>query len=358
MGAAIGSLGVLLNDFLEAREEENLLRKVEKYERLQELMVKRLEFFQRYVQQVEKNLSIAEEVIAKYKNEAIPSWEEGVKGLGNQITQLQTEKAAAEQQLASLKLELAKSKDQVEDLQGLYQASLRMAQDLKQGGEEAQAKASAAESQNAKLQKSLDTYRAWHAANLSLRCALEMQLLRADPENPLLHDQALRERVRRAGEMAVTMLGDNPDVDPFDMAREAGLTFDVPGRPSGVQVLSELALTEVYMRRLAFLHAEGEDAWKALHKVQIGHGAMTAARDLLQQMEPQSALLQASTVQQVQDLAMEEFQRQQQQRRLTQKGPSAAWSAAVAGQQTVRQRAVEDLEYLIEEDPIEANHAP
>jgi len=86
----------------------------------------------------------------------------------------------------------------------------------------------------------------------------------------LLHDQSLRERVRRAGEMALTLLGDSPDVDPFDMAREAGLRFEVPGRPSGVQVLSELALTEVYMRRLAFLHAEDEEAWKVLHKVQYG----------------------------------------------------------------------------------------
>jgi hypothetical protein len=239
---------------------------------------------------------------------------------------------------------------------------MRMAHDLKQGTDAAQEKADQAQARVAQLQqeldrktKSLETYRAWHAANLSLRCALEMQLLRADPENPLLHDQDLRERVRRAGEMAVTMLGDNPDADPFDMAREAGLTFDVPGRPSGVQVLSELALTEVYMRRLAFLHADGVEAWQALHKVQLGHGAMTAARDLLQQMEPQSALLQASTVQQVRDLAMEEFQRQQQQRRMSQKGPSAAWSAAVAGQQTVRQRAVEDLDYLIEE---EAKDAP
>lgn len=180
-----------------------------------------------------------------------------------------------------------------------------------------------------------------------------MQLLRTDPENPLLQDQALRERVRRAGETAVTMLGNSPDVDPFDMAREVGLTFAVPGRPSGVQVLSELALTEVYMRRLAFLHAEGEDAWKALHKIQMGRGAMTAARDLLKQMEPESALLQATAVQQVQDLAMDEFQRQQQ-RRLQHKGHSAtssassAWTVAVAGQHTVRQRAIENLEHLIE----------
>jgi len=87
----------------------------------------------------------------------------------------------------------------------------------------------------------------------------------------------------------------------------------------------------------------------------MGHGAMSAARDLLKQMEPDSALLQPAAMRQVQDLAMDEFQRQQQQRRLQNKGPSAAWSAAVAGQQTVRQRAVEDLEYLIEE---KASHAP
>lgn len=346
MAAAVGSLGVLLNDFLEAREEADLHRKVQKYERLRELMVKRLEFFQNWVEQLQKNQAIAERVIAKYENETVPGWAEGVKGLRAEIAQLQADKAAAEQQLAQLaplKLELAKAKDKAEDLQGLYQASMRMAHDLKQGTDAAQAQVAQLQQELDRKTKSLETYRAWHAANLSLRCALEMQLLRADPENPLLHDQALRERVRRAGEMAVTMLGDSTDVDPFDMAREAGLTFDVPGRPSGVQVLSELALTEVYMRRLAFLHADGVEAWQALHKVQLGHGAMTAARDLLQQMEPQSALLQASTVQQVQDLAMEEFQRQQQQRRMSQKGLSNQWDRVEVGHQHVRQRIIDIL---------------
>jgi len=61
---------------------------------------------------------------------------------------------------------------------------------------------------------------------------------------------------------------------------------------------------------------------------------------------------------------MDEFQRQQQRRRLQNKGPSAVWSAVVDGQHTVRQRAVEDLEYLIEgevsEYPLEeeVHHVP
>lgn len=352
MASAVASLGVLINDFLEARQEANLLRKVEKYERLQELMVKRLEFFQKYVDQVENNLAIAERVIDKYENKVIPSWEEGVKGLRAEIAKLQEEKAAAEQKLqqieqqtAPLRLELAKAKDKSEDLQGLYQASLRMAQDIQQSRDAAQEKAAQAQAQVAQLQqeldrqsKSLEAYRAWYAANLSLRCALEMQLLRADPDNPLLHDQDLRDRVRRAGEMAVALLGQDPNADPYDMAREAGLTFDVPGRPSGVQVLSELALTELYMRRLACLNADGDKAWQALHKVQIGHGAMTAARDLLREMEPDSALLQPQTVQQVQDMAMAEFLKHQQQRR--QKGLSNHWQRVEVGHQQVIQRTI------------------
>jgi len=52
----------------------------------------------------------------------------------------------------------------------------------------------------------------------------------------------------------------------------------------------------------------------ALQKVQLGHGAISAARDLLQQEEPSSALLVPQIVRQVQDMAMEEFQRCQQQK--------------------------------------------
>jgi len=89
--------------------------------------------------------------------------------------------------------------------------------------------------QHKSVKKESQELRRWHAANLALRCAIEVQLLRSDPDNPVLVDQDLRERVRRAGEMAVTLLGEqasDPNApDPFDMAREAGLTFAIPGRP-------------------------------------------------------------------------------------------------------------------------------
>lgn len=370
MAAAVGSLGMLFADFMEAREEANLQRKVERYERLQELMIKRLDFYIEDGRQVRENLAIAERTIAsaksaisKYEDIVVPSWEEGVKGLRAQIAELTQANQAAEVNIQSLKGELLRAQDKVEELKGLYGAAMTMARDLKASGDGFEVQSKAAQAQVASLEqvvqrktKSLDTFRTWHASNLALRCALEMQLLRADPDNPLLQDQDLRERVRRGGAMAVSMLGEDSVVDPFDMARETGLTFDVPGRPSGVQVLSELALTEVYMRRLAFLHADGEDAMKALQKIQLGHGTMSAARDLLKQMDPGSDLLKPQTTLQVQEMAMDEFQRHQQERRLQSKGASTAWSAAVSGQQTVRQRAVHDLEYLIEESAPDVPH--
>ena len=197
------------------------------------------------------------------------------------------------------------------------------------------------------LEREVEALRYWHAANLALRCALEMQLLHADPDNPLLQDQDLRDRVRRAGEMAVTALGSTSDPnapDPFDMAREAGLTFSVPGRPSSTAVLSELALAEVYTRRLLTLNLGAERSLEVLQRLRRGEGAATAARELLRKVEPDSPLLGPATVERVQAIAMEEFQRQQQQRRLQRGGPSATWSAAMLGQRQVRERAVEEIE--------------
>ena len=211
---------------------------------------------------------------------------------------------------------------------------------------EATSQAEAAARRIERLSAEREELRRWHAANLALRCALEVQLLRADADNPLLQDQDLRDRVRRAGEMAVTMLGEAPEAgapDPFDMAREAGLTFSVPGRPNSVEVLSELALAEVYMRRLIALNLPAERAMEVLRRLSRGEGAASAARELLREMEPGSVLLKPETVERVQSIAMEEFQRQQQQRRLSRGGPSAAWSAAMLGQRQVRERVVEDL---------------
>jgi len=197
---------------------------------------------------------------------------------------------------------------------------------------------------------SAEELRQWHAANLALRCALEVQLLRADPDNPLIVDQELRDRVRRAGEMAVVMLEGAQDLganapDPFDMAREAGLTFSVPGRPSSVQVLEEIALTDVYIKRLQDIKAGDDTAIRALLQIQRGTGPVSAARELLEAMEPDSPLLKPVVVQRVRSIAAEEFQKQQQERRLRRagNGASARWSAAMLGQQQVHIRVVEEI---------------
>jgi len=226
--------------------------------------------------------------------------------------------------------------------------------ELKQENTELKTRAANAEAnqkaQLKRLQREVEALRYWHAANLALRCALEMQLLHADPDNPLLQDQDLRDRVRRAGEMAVTALGSTSDPnapDPFDMAREAGLTFPIPGRPSSATVLSELALAEVYMRRLLALNLGAERALEALQRLRRGEGPATAARELLRKVEPDSPLLGPATVERAQAIAMEEFQRQQQQRRLQRGGPSAAWSAAMLGQRQVRERVMEEMKQEI-----------
>ncbi len=201
-----------------------------------------------------------------------------------------------------------------------------------------------------RTQRELESYQRWHAANLALRCALEVQLLHADPENPLLHDQDLRDRVRRAGEMAMMTLGGEPDPnapDPLDMAREAGLTFSIPGRPSGVQVLEELGLAELYSRRLMMLNMDGERAIELMQRLRRGEGTATAVRELLRQIEPDSPLLKPETVERVRSIAMEEFQRQQVARRSDRRGPQAAWGATIIGQRQVRERVVDEFAYEV-----------
>ena len=65
------------------------------------------------------------------------------------------------------------------------------------------------------------------AVNLGVRYALADQLRRVDPTNPLLIDEPLRNRLIEAAEQAYHLAGKN-----FDAARQAGLTFDIPGRPT------------------------------------------------------------------------------------------------------------------------------
>lgn len=64
-----------------------------------------------------------------------------------------------------------------------------------------------------------------YAGVIALRDAMAAQLLRLDPDNPLLKDILLLDRVRKCGIAAYRINGEN-----FDSAREAGRTFQIPGR--------------------------------------------------------------------------------------------------------------------------------
>ena len=59
---------------------------------------------------------------------------------------------------------------------------------------------------------------------IALRNALSEQLKRFDPQNPLLKDLALQERIRNNAITAYKDGGDN-----FDAAREVGRTIQFPG---------------------------------------------------------------------------------------------------------------------------------
>lgn len=65
-----------------------------------------------------------------------------------------------------------------------------------------------------------------YAGVIALRNALSEQLKRFDPDNPLLKDLFLQERIRNNAVAAYKTSGDN-----FDAAREVGRTFKVPGSP-------------------------------------------------------------------------------------------------------------------------------
>ena len=63
-----------------------------------------------------------------------------------------------------------------------------------------------------------------YAGVIALRNALSEQLKRFDPQNPLLKDLALQERIRNNAVDAYKTGGDN-----FDAAREVGRTIQFPG---------------------------------------------------------------------------------------------------------------------------------
>jgi hypothetical protein len=67
-----------------------------------------------------------------------------------------------------------------------------------------------------------------NAGNLGIRCALEEQLRFIDPENPLLNDASLLERIKAASVSGLYAAGNH-----FDGSREVGRTFRIPGREKG-----------------------------------------------------------------------------------------------------------------------------
>jgi len=102
-------------------------------------------------------------------------------------------------------------------------------------------------------------------------------------------------------------------------------------------VLEELALTQVYLKRLESLSAHDDSAVRALQQLALGTGPVSAARELLQAMEPNSPVLRPELAQKVRGIAAEEFQRQQQERRLQKMataclhaGLPPCWAAACA----------------------------
>lgn len=267
-----------------------------------------------------------------------------LEGYERQSSEYETKIAALEARVRELDAVLEQERQRV---QALHTSEQHVKAQLEKAHQSEQSVRAQLEQTRTQLVAQIEQLRMWHAANLALRCAIEMQLLRHDPANPLLRDQDLRDRVRRAGEMAVAMLAnaqDDPNApDPFDMAREAGLTFSVPGSASSADVLADLALSEVYMRRLVALGLNEERAVQVLERVSSGASAAEAAREVLQQVEPGSVLLQPDTRERVRAIAAEEFQRQQQQRRMQRVGPSAAWSAAMLGYEQVRERVLQEI---------------
>lgn len=77
----------------------------------------------------------------------------------------------------------------------------------------------------AEYRRQLNVMNEANAVNLTLRYALARQLEKVDPQNPLIKDQALVERLKKAGRTAFAL---SPDT--FDGAREVGRTFKIPGR--------------------------------------------------------------------------------------------------------------------------------
>ncbi|MBQ0916853.1 hypothetical protein KBW71_00115 [Hydrogenophaga aromaticivorans] len=89
------------------------------------------------------------------------------------------------------------------------------------------------------------------AANLGVRYALAEQLRRVDPENPLLVDDPLRNRLIEAAERAYHLAGRH-----FDAARQVGLSFAIPGRPTGADEAERIAARSAMTKALRSIEPE------------------------------------------------------------------------------------------------------
>ena len=95
------------------------------------------------------------------------------------------------------------------------------------------------------LERDLNEMSVANAANLGVRCALSEQLRRVDPRNPLLNDEAMRERLLQEAGDAFLSERD------FDAARRVGGAFKVEGRPTKLNQAGEALLLAVRLQNLS-----------------------------------------------------------------------------------------------------------
>lgn len=90
----------------------------------------------------------------------------------------------------------------------------------------------------------LEVIKKWNAANIAMRYALAEQLRRVDPNNPLLIDSALRERILNHGERVLATTNN------WDSVREAAQNFAIPGRPTTADSSGQVALLAALLEEI------------------------------------------------------------------------------------------------------------
>ena len=287
-----------------------------------------LETYDRSIAKWENAVAAAKEVIAQ-RDAAIGRLNASIDQANVNATQFVAE-------IASLKRDLSQAKREREDSDRKFSLLARRYGDLEK--ENARLKATVAsattisgddealKSASETMVAELSGLRRANAANLALRCALEVQLLRADPNNPILSDEELRKKVCQAGENAAAMLASSSDSmlpDAYDVSREAGLTFAVPGRASGPDAAAEVLRARVCAENLAGASIPAARALSALISVLQGESPVSAAQGLLQTHATQTSSLPGAQEDRIKALALDAF-RADQVNRSSQKGSSMA----------------------------------